>query len=742
MRRALSWALAVLTAVALMTAVVAAYADREVFDADAFAAHAEEALRQPAVSAEVARRLTDAAIRAEPDLVAIRPLVVSVAEGVVRSSAFGALVRGAVRDVHRSAFDADATTVTLTVADVGLLLADALDSLRPDLAARIPDTLRVALTDRTSGVPLDVAQTAEDVHRLGWIALIAAVVLAAAAIAVGGAAPRVRAGGAAPRVRAGGTAGAGAGDAGGVGAGGMGAGGAGAAGRAGRAGGASAGVGAGGAGRAGRAGGARRDVALRLGASVGVVAGLTAIAATLAPDVVTGDRAARAVLDVWLEPLAARCWIIFGAALLLTTAAASLWRPPPLDAVWARVRGLVARMPPPLRAFGAIALGVVALAEPLVVLRVLVMAAGAVAVLWGTTELLRQVAPSGAPVRRRRLSLRPVVVGVGALLVVGAATAYALSGGADPVKAGRCNGEAALCSKPLDQVAFLGTHNSMSADGEPGWLFPAQNAGITQQLDDGVRALLIDTHYGFQTPRGVATDLERDSKSREKVVSELGEAFVETAQRLRARIGFTGDEPREIFLCHAFCEVGATKAIDALRGVHEWLVVHPEEVVILSIEDDTDARDTARLIRDSGLIREVYTGPATPPWPTLQQLIERNQRVLVLIENEPGDEPWMHRQDAVTQETPYHFATAAELAAPDSCQENRGGDAGSLLLVNHWVDTSPAPRRTIAREVNARAFLEARLQRCRRERGLLPNIVAVDFYRDGDALGTVRDLNR
>lgn len=678
MRRALSWALAVLAAVALMTAVVAAYADREVFDADAFAAHAEEALRQPAVSAEVARRLTDAAIRAEPDLVAIRPLVVSVAEGVVRSSAFGALVRGAVRDVHRSAFDADATTVTLTVADVGLLLADALDSLRPDLAARIPDTLRVALTDRTSGVPLDVAQTAEDVHRLGWIALIAALALAAAAIAVGG---------------------------------------------------------------AGRGGGTRRDVALRLGASVGVVAGLTAIAATLAPHVVTGDRAARAVLDVWLEPLAARCWIIFGAALLLTTAAASLWRPPPLDATWARVRALAARMPPPLRAFVAIAAGIVALAEPLVVVRVLVMAAGAVAVLWGTTALLRQVAPT-APVQRRRVSLRPVVVGVGALLVGGAATAYALSGGAEPVKAGRCNGEAALCAKPLDQVAFLGTHNSMSADGEPGWLFPAQNAGITQQLDDGVRALLIDTHYGFQTPRGVATDLERDSKSREKVVSELGEAFVQTAQRLRARIGFTGDEPREIFLCHAFCEVGATRAIDALRGVHEWLVAHPEEVLILSIEDDTDARDTARLIRDSGLIREVYTGPATPPWPTLQQMIERNQRVLVLIENEPGDEPWMHRQDAVTQETPYHFATPAELAAPDSCQENRGGDAGSLLLVNHWVDTSPAPRRTIAREVNAHAFLEARLQRCRRERGLLPNLVAVDFYRDGDALGTVRDLNR
>jgi hypothetical protein len=280
----------------------------------------------------------------------------------------------------------------------------------------------------------------------------------------------------------------------------------------------------------------------------------------------------------------------------------------------------------------------------------------------------------------------------------------------------------------------------MSAAGEPGWLFPAQNGGIGRQLENGVRALLVDTHYGFQTPRGVATDLDRDSKSRQKITSELGEEFVETAQRLRGRIGFTGNEPREVFLCHAFCEVGATKALEALTDVHEFLVQHPEEVLILSIEDDTDPEDTAALIRESGLIREVYTGPAAPPWPTLKTMIERNQRVLVLIENEPGDEPWMHRQDAITQETPYRFNTAAQLTAPDSCAANRGGDAGSLLLVNHWVDTSPAPRRSIAREVNTAAVLGERLDRCRRERGLLPNIVAVDFYRDGDVFPTVEEL--
>ena len=101
------------------------------------------------------------------------------------------------------------------------------------------------------------------------------------------------------------------------------------------------------------------------------------------------------------------------------------------------------------------------------------------------------------------------------------------------MQVGRCNGQAALCDRTLDQVAFVGTHNSMAADGEPGWLFVAQDAGIDAQLREGVRALLIDTHYGFATPRGVATDLARDSKSREKIESEVGERFVETAERLR-----------------------------------------------------------------------------------------------------------------------------------------------------------------------------------------------------------------
>ena len=197
-----------------------------------------------------------------------------------------------------------------------------------------------------------------------------------------------------------------------------------------------------------------------------------------------------------------------------------------------------------------------------------------------------------------------------------------------------------------------------------------------------------------------------------------------------------------MFLCHTLCEVGATRAVDALRAVHRFLVRHPEEVVVLSVQDETSAADTEKVIRASGLVDEVYLGDARRPWPTLQELIDRDERVIVLAENHAGGAPWIHHQPAVVQETPFLFRTVEALEAPESCEPNRGGTAGSLLLVNHWVDTPPAPRVTIARRVNAHDFLapprrplpRAARHAPERDRGrLLPR---------GDAAQVVDELNR
>jgi hypothetical protein len=148
------------------------------------------------------------------------------------------------------------------------------------------------------------------------------------------------------------------------------------------------------------------------------------------------------------------------------------------------------------------------------------------------------------------------------------------------------------------------------------------------------------------------------------------------------------------------------------------------------------------VIRASGLVDEVYLGDAQRPWPTLRELIDRDERVIVLAENRAGGAPWIHHQPGVVQETPFLFRSVGALEASTSCDPNRGGTAGSLLLINHWVDTPPAPRVTIARRVNAHDFLAARVARCREQRGMLPNLVSVDFYRQGDAAQVVDELNR
>ena len=104
--------------------------------------------------------------------------------------------------------------------------------------------------------------------------------------------------------------------------------------------------------------------------------------------------------------------------------------------------------------------------------------------------------------------------------------------------------------------------------------------------------------------------------------------------------------------------------------------------------------------------------------------------------------PWYRRQFHITQETPFRFTSPAQLEQPSSCRDNRGRADAVFFLLNHWVDTLPAPQPTNAdagqlAEVPARAG-----SRCATEiRGLQPNIIAVDFYEEGDLLGVVDELN-
>ena len=139
----------------------------------------------------------------------------------------------------------------------------------------------------------------------------------------------------------------------------------------------------------------------------------------------------------------------------------------------------------------------------------------------------------------------------------------------------------------------------------------------------------------------------------------------------------------EVYLCHVYCEVGATRAVDTFRVIDDYLRENPNEVIVLILEDHVDAADAVDVLKKSGLGRHALQWDPGDPLPTLREMIRRRRNVLVLAENEGGAEPWYVPAYDAMEETPYRFDSRGEF----SCEENRGVEGNPLLLVNHWVTT-------------------------------------------------------
>ena len=127
----------------------------------------------------------------------------------------------------------------------------------------------------------------------------------------------------------------------------------------------------------------------------------------------------------------------------------------------------------------------------------------------------------------------------------------------------------------------------------------------------------------------------------------------------------------------------------------------------------------------------------TAPFPTLREMIDSDQRLVVFGENDPKGVPWYHPAFETIQETPYTFRTPEEF----SCRPNRGGATAPLFQINHWIETTPTPKPSNAAIVNAHDFLLARARQCQKERGKVPNILAVDFAMTGDVVGVAAEMN-
>lgn len=270
----------------------------------------------------------------------------------------------------------------------------------------------------------------------------------------------------------------------------------------------------------------------------------------------------------------------------------------------------------------------------------------------------------------------------------------------------RCNGWEDLCDRRYDEVAYPTAHNAYSTRRE-GFLAYNQIPTLAQQMEDGVRALMLDSWYWL-----------------------------------------VGDEvyAEGTYLCHVFCGLGSKPLSQGLAEVRGFLEAHPTEVMTLIFENYISDADMQQAFIDAGLLPPggdpagsllfVHpTGDSGAGWPTLREMIDAGKRLVVLSDT-GGGFPWYHRVFDLSFETDFDSPDAASI----DCDRNRGAAGNDLFIVNHFISTDGGQPQ-LAQQVNPNPFLLDKLLECWEEQAHVPNFVTVDHYQIGSLFPVVDTLN-
>jgi len=215
---------------------------------------------------------------------------------------------------------------------------------------------------------------------------------------------------------------------------------------------------------------------------------------------------------------------------------------------------------------------------------------------------------------------------------------------------------------------------------------PNQTPGLTRQLDDGVRCLMLDTYW-----------------------------FEDQAA-----------------LCHGLCGPWGLRPLhEALVEVRQWLEAHPTEIVAFILEAYLDEGQTLRALTDAGLLPLLYAhGGIGRPWPSLGEMIDGNQRLVVFTDDENSNGTWHLDWRRLGWETPFDDPSF-------TCDPGRGDPVVSehpIFILNHYTLCPGGGCAENARVNNAFDFLLDRAGACsaedpvRNPAGQRPTFLNLDHY--------------
>ncbi|KAJ8774550.1 hypothetical protein K2173_016996 [Erythroxylum novogranatense] len=259
-------------------------------------------------------------------------------------------------------------------------------------------------------------------------------------------------------------------------------------------------------------------------------------------------------------------------------------------------------------------------------------------------------------------------------------------------------------SLPFNKYAFLTTHNSFSIRGEPSRngvpriTFSNQEDSVTEQLNNGVRALMLDTY------------------------------------------DFEGD----VWLCHSFngeCHdyTAFEPAIYTFGEIEAFLSRNPSEIVTLILEDYVQAPNgLTKVFNDSGLKKYWFPLSKMPEngqdWPLVNHMIANNQRLIVFssIKSKQESEGIAYQWNYMVENQYGNDGLLGNKCTNRRESSSLDDKTRSLVLVNHFASV---PVIGLACIQNSASLLDA-LHKCYAEAGnRWSNFVAVDFYKRSEGGG-------
>ena len=233
--------------------------------------------------------------------------------------------------------------------------------------------------------------------------------------------------------------------------------------------------------------------------------------------------------------------------------------------------------------------GVLVIASPLTVLQAAAIVAG---VLRRSTRGSRRCCGPIYRARRRRTCRRArrgrlaIVAALAAILVAGSAGAFvgdAAARRARPPTAGRLQRQRRAVRPPARPGRPAG-HPQLDVGAAAGLVLVRAGRADRPASSPTASAACCSTRT---TPTGSPTAASApyfgsDDRAAPQLSQDgVSEASVQAALRLRERAGFRGEGERGIYLCHTFCELGATPLADGLTRSTTSSSRIPDEVVVV-----------------------------------------------------------------------------------------------------------------------------------------------------------------